>query len=751
MTRFYLATAIIALLAPLGCSSSSGSPNTVLVPDGGTDTASGGGGDVSTDTATAGDAATDAASPSDGATTVACSSLTNPLYVMSGDTQVPILKTLGKALRQDTTTPTTLVWFATGSCTIIDAVYNNTPLKQNLSYIPNDPSWDPSSGTVPTCTPDAAGVPVQLGIPIVFPESCTTATPPTTIKAYKGPIQSFVFVVPKASTAQAISAEEAYLTFGFGAAGMVSPWLDPTFYFVRPATKGTQVSMGAMIDVPAAKWKGQPIDQSTAVASMTAASSAPDKTIGILGAEIYDSAANRAALRSLTFQAYTQANGYLPDTSGSAFDKRNVRDGHYVGWSHVFYLTSVDGNAMPTDARAARVIDIFTGAPTATPPPGLDPLTLVSGKGLVPICAMNVERDAEGGPLTTYQSPDPCGCAYEAAVGTAPSGCVTCTGTARAPAPADSSAATATARRPTAARRSSTARARPRATPRSSTTRAPGATRRRRGRNRCCRCKNGGNAARAALTTLAALADVARRRLRGRDARGVAGGGGGDRPFRRRPRRRRGRRGRRRDFGYPVDRGGAAGRGSPVGLHPGRRRAARRVLAGRGRSVDGRAAQSDALSDPARAPAPRHRPRAHVGQPGAGRQHRQRPGRRPDRRRGHRARAHARRLGPRVGQREHRAPAHAVGLRSQPARSGSVLPRAQQREPRAVPGRVRSRRAVARRLALHRRPARAGERRSARRSRLPGPGPEPRQGHRRPPRRQRRRAVGSRSRPASPV
>ncbi len=43
---------------------------------------------------------------------------------------------------------------------------------------------------------------------------------------------------------------------------------------------------------------------------------------------------------------------------------------------------------------------------------------------------MNVERGAEGGPLTTYQSADPCGCAYEAAVGTAPTSCVTCTSAA---------------------------------------------------------------------------------------------------------------------------------------------------------------------------------------------------------------------------------------------------------------------------------------------------------------------------------
>jgi hypothetical protein len=420
--------ALAALVAPLACSSSSGAPNNITLPDAGTD-APASVSDASDAAPSDASAASDAAS--DGAPAVACSTLTNPLYILSGDTQVPILKALGKALRQDSANPITLAWFATGSCTIIDAVYNSTPLKQNLSYIPSDPSWDPNTGTVPTCTPATAGVPVQLGIPIVFPESCTSTTPPATTRAYKGPVQSFVFVVPKVSTAQALSAEEAYLTFGFGAAGMVSPWLDPLFYFVRPPTKGTQVSMGAMIGVPATKWKGQPIDQSAAVASMVAASASPDKTIGILGAEIYDGTSNRnMALRSLSYQGYKQTLGYLPDTTATAFDKRNVRDGHYVGWSHVIYLIGTDTNGIATEPRAARVVDILTGSRTATPPEGLDPLMLVASKGLVPICAMNVERDAEGGPLTTYQSADPCGCAYEAAVGTAPSSCVTCTSAA---------------------------------------------------------------------------------------------------------------------------------------------------------------------------------------------------------------------------------------------------------------------------------------------------------------------------------
>ena len=87
---------------------------------------------------------------------------------------------------------------------------------------------------------------------------------------------------------------------------------------------------------------------------MLAASTAPQKAIGILGTEIYDGAANRAALRTLSFEGIGQTGGYFPDTSVSTFDKRNVRDGHYLGWSHVFYLTPVDSGGAPTVANAAR-------------------------------------------------------------------------------------------------------------------------------------------------------------------------------------------------------------------------------------------------------------------------------------------------------------------------------------------------------------------------------------------------------------
>jgi hypothetical protein len=359
-----------------------------------------------------------------GGATPSCTSLPNPVFVLTGDTQVPILKVAGKALRAQTT-PTTLVWFATGSCSIIDTLYSGGKMTANGSYIPADANWDATTGAVPTCTMPAGGVSPDLGIPIVYPDACSTDTPPTGLGAIKGPVQSMVFVAPTASAATAISAEEAYLVFGFGQNGQVSPWTNEAFYFIRPPTKGVQVSLGATLKVPAAKWKGVQTDKSTDVASKTASSTAPDQTIGILGTETFDTAANRAVLKVLTLQGYQQSLGYLPDSIASAFDKRNVRDGHYVAWSHVFYLTKVDGTGTPSNARVKTLVDIFTGGPGAASV-GIDTIALAASKGLVPICAMTVQRATEGGDLATVAPADPCGCAYEAAVGHAPAACVAC-------------------------------------------------------------------------------------------------------------------------------------------------------------------------------------------------------------------------------------------------------------------------------------------------------------------------------------
>jgi hypothetical protein len=366
----------------------------------------------------------------DGAPLTACSSLVNPLYIMAGDCQVPVLKTLGKALRQSAN-PITLVWRMTPSCTIIDAIYNGTPLKQIPSYIPNDPTWDPVTGTVPSCALESAGHSVDIGMPVGFLDSCTSAPLPSGLVAFKGPVQSLMFVVPHSASPEAISSQQATLVFGTGSTANISPWIDENFYFILQPTMTVQVSLGALIGVQAAKWHGQPQSSPSVVATTVATSAFPEKTIGILGGGIFDSGNNRANLKALAFQAVNQTDGYLPDSTATAFDKRSLREGHYLPWNQMVYMTQASstdaGVSIPVNANAKLVIDILTNAANAGMPAGVDPVALVAQGGLVPLCAMAVTRTAEGGNLSLFAPPDPCGCYFESKVGTAPASCMPCT------------------------------------------------------------------------------------------------------------------------------------------------------------------------------------------------------------------------------------------------------------------------------------------------------------------------------------
>ncbi|MFT3770580.1 MAG: hypothetical protein QM820_34570 [Minicystis sp.] len=260
----------------------------------------------------------------------ACNTLPNPVYIQAGDTQEPLLKALGQELRASAVNPITIIYKLSGSCTNIDAIYNGTKLTTNPSYVPSaaeDPAWDPGQ-PAPQCTIDPAGVPLDVANSNVFISACTQAAPPAGIGTFQGPVQPYVFIVPKASAQQAITAEQAYFVFGFGMAGMASPWDDESFLFIRTVTKSTLLSMAAAIHVPAAKWKGVPFDKSSEVLNAVATSTSPEKTIGILGAEIYDQ--NRDKVSALAFRTFQQKHAYFPDSTATAKDKRNVRDGHYA-------------------------------------------------------------------------------------------------------------------------------------------------------------------------------------------------------------------------------------------------------------------------------------------------------------------------------------------------------------------------------------------------------------------------------------
>jgi hypothetical protein len=368
--------------------------------------------------------ATAAACP---ATPPVCSSLPGPiLYMESGDTQQTLIKRLGRKLRDSPMRPMTVVYNLTGSCTLTQDMFSANKLKVNLSYIPStaeDAAWTTKSAAC-TCTPDAAGDPIGLAISALFVASCNLGAPPMGLGVIDGPKQGYGMVVPTASDQQAIVAEEAYFTFGFGQAGMIMPWNNEMQMFIRPATKSTLLSIAANIGVPAAKWHGVAENASTDVVNAVSTSATPEQAIGILGVDVYD--ANRATLKMLAYRAYQQNYAYWPDDSATAFDKRNVRDGHYTIWSPTQYVAAVDANNVPTDPNAKYWVDLVLGD-TPSPATDVDGLAAVSAVGLVPDCAMKVSRTADGGPLALYSPAAPCGCFFESNTGPMPMAPASCT------------------------------------------------------------------------------------------------------------------------------------------------------------------------------------------------------------------------------------------------------------------------------------------------------------------------------------
>lgn len=355
-----------------------------------------------------------------------CDQLPNPIYLQVGDTQLNLMKRLGRALRTNTK-PVTLVFVTSGSCTNIQAIYTRVPITGNMQYIPSateDANWNPATSPTLTCTAPGAGVVPDIANSAVLNSQCTTETPPATVHLQQGPVQAYVLGVPIASSQVAITYEEAYFVFGFGAAGMVTPWIDEAQMFIRTVTKSTLLAWGANISVPADKWKGMRFDGSPAVVSALQTSIAPEKAIGILGVEVADAVRN--SIRILAFRSKGQHAAYFPDSTSSARDKKNVRDGHYTVWSPTTWMDTVDGGGAPVKADARYVVDLITGK-GVTPAPNFQPIDSISAVGLVPDCAMGVNRSFEGGPLSIYKPAQSCVCKYESLV--VGSTCATCSAT----------------------------------------------------------------------------------------------------------------------------------------------------------------------------------------------------------------------------------------------------------------------------------------------------------------------------------
>jgi hypothetical protein len=339
---------------------------------------------------------------------IACSSLPSPVYVTGSGKVTTAL--LGKALAGKVT----LVYFNEQSCLAIDAIVNGNPINTTMTnYSAN--YWD-TMGVQQSCDlpMPPLGQRATIGISDVFPSTCA-ALPnglPTNVHDFNGPIEAYAFVVPKASTQTSISREAAYMVYGFGSGSGVAPWTDKTYIFQRDPNSGSQVIMGLAMGIPPTQFNATSTVNSADMTNKVIMSTTPEATIGFLSGEVFS--ISTAQLNTLAYQDSDQTCGYWPDSTPTAKDKRNVRDGHYEMWGPLHLLTVVDAQGYPMDTNAKDVIAYLTGTQDL---PGLDLIQLLATAGIVPECAMQVTRASELGAMASYQPQRMCGCYFDSVSG----------------------------------------------------------------------------------------------------------------------------------------------------------------------------------------------------------------------------------------------------------------------------------------------------------------------------------------------
>jgi ABC-type phosphate transport system substrate-binding protein len=410
----------------------------------------------------------------DGGTPV-CDSLPNPVYISGSSASQPVLQALADTIG----TSVSIIYQNPDSCLGVNDFLGGTASTESgiaTVYL------NPTTGKATTCTINATADIVDIAVSDVFAATChlyTTSIPALTSSQVEieGPIQAMTIAVPAASQGSpSISAAAANVVFGGDAqtAGETVPlWNQPAAIFTRPSTSGTLNMIGAAIGLAPNLWANAAVTAGTAPANqkgstgamysaVAAATTNINTTIGILSDEaIVQRNATALALgadggtagptaKPLFYQHTGQTCGYLPDSTTTAFDKVNVREGRYAIWGPLHFITSVDVNGQPNGVHApavATVLNYFiaTGATPDAPlfTAGADAGTInVTAKqalidaeakplvgGVVPWCAMHVMRTSEVGAESSFSPAEPCGCHFEAVATGAPvaSYCKACT------------------------------------------------------------------------------------------------------------------------------------------------------------------------------------------------------------------------------------------------------------------------------------------------------------------------------------
>ncbi|MFO0553518.1 MAG: hypothetical protein U0271_34365 [Polyangiaceae bacterium] len=361
------------------------------------------------------------------------------LYIAGPDSMINVLKGVAAALWDENVH---VFYKGFPSCLGTEIIVNNepttpdpaeigTPAAHEVSYWPGDPTmeatcdlpFDSGDPAEPELVPD-------IVLSEVFPSTCASFPNGLgTVQDFQGPALGFAFIVPPDSTAQSISGEAAYLTFGFGAAShVVAPWDDPLTILHRDKNSGAENVFAKVLGLDVEKFSGTSLNSTGTLINTVAmaAGAAIDSTIGGANVSILDQ--RRADVRMLAYQHFEQTCGYFPDSTSTSFDKANIRDGHYPIWGVVHILTRVDAG-VPVNLGANRFINLVRGSDEIA---GLDPIALEAESSLVPQCAMMVVRSEEGGPLSSFLPDNPCGCYFEELTGG--TSCQSCSSPADCPA-----------------------------------------------------------------------------------------------------------------------------------------------------------------------------------------------------------------------------------------------------------------------------------------------------------------------------
>ena len=367
---------------------------------------------------------------------VDCSTLSNPLYIPGTTVAKPYFARIGPKLAAIADGgQITFVYQGKGSCAALNHVTPGGPMTGTASYWVINPI--DGGNLEQTCNLPIAGITADMAVGDVSIRTCTGADTPPGFGDFSSFVEPFGFIVPPNSQQTAITAEEAYfiLKFGGQTGYQVPPWIDPNFIVIRNTASSTQLTIGMNVGILGTMWSASLTNQNagggnvlTKVAAENTTGNA-DKTLGILATDTWDP--NRDKVKMLAFQAFKQGclGAVYPDSTITAFDKVNVRDGHYPIWGTFWSYSAIDGTSQPANPRAKTLIAFFSGTALLGT---ADPIVDVAKTGNIPQCAMKVKRASDGAPITPATPANPCNCFYESLVSTTactacPAG--TCSGT----------------------------------------------------------------------------------------------------------------------------------------------------------------------------------------------------------------------------------------------------------------------------------------------------------------------------------